>query len=235
MDIPPILVINLEERKDRWVAIQNAFQSWRVPLERVDAVRMKPGWKGCTLSHKKCIQIAKDRKYPWVLILEDDCVPEPDCHQRFKELLPSLWARRNEWDLFNGGISFLWEARVVQETPPLLKVSGWATQFIMVHEGSYDHLLEALNEDVKVDVYYTDHERTYCTVPHLAKQAPGISDIENKETDYLNNFERSEETLFVKLFLYKWDFIPKSVAGLLLIGAAAGLIMRFLGKSRFRR
>jgi len=86
-----------------------------------------------------------------------------------------------------------------------------------------------------VDVYYTDHERTYCTVPHLSKQAPGVSDIENKETDYINNFERSEETLFVKLFLYKWDFIPKSVAGLLLVGAAAGLVMRFLGKSRFRR
>jgi hypothetical protein len=235
MDIPPILVINLEERKDRWVNLQNAFQSWRVPLERVEAVRMKPGWKGCSLSHKKCIQIAKDRKYPWVLILEDDCVPEPDCKQRFQALLPSLWARRNEWDIFNGGLTYLFEARVIQEEPPLLKVAGWSTQFILIHEGAYDHLLAAIHEDMKIDVYYKEKERSLCTVPHLAKQAPGISNIENKETDYLNNFERSEETLFVKLFLYKWDFIPRTVAGLLLTGAAVGLLMRFAGKSRFRR
>jgi hypothetical protein len=235
MDIPPILVINLEERKDRWVSIQNAFQDWHVPLERVEAVRMKPGWKGCTLSHKKCIQIAKDRKYPWVLILEDDCLPEPDCRQRFQALLPSLWARRSEWDIFNGGISYLWEARVIQEEPPLLKASGWATQFILIHEGSYDHLLDAVDDSVKIDVYYTDHERTYCTVPHLAIQTPGVSDITDNETDYVDNFKRSEETLLTKLFLYKWDFIPKTVAGFLVAGAAVGLAMRFLGKPRFRR
>ena len=208
MDIPPILVINLEERKDRWVSIQNAFQSWRVPLQRVEAVRMKPGWKGCSLSHKKCIQIAKDRKYPWVLIVEDDCKPEDDAQERFRALLPSLWARRSEWDLFNGGSSYLFSARVIQEEPPLLEVSGWATQFILIHEGSYDH---------------------------LATQATGVSDIENKEIDYSAQFKKSEEILFTKIFLYKWDYIPKTVATVLIVGSILGLALRFSGRSRFIR
>jgi hypothetical protein len=90
-------------------------------------------------------------------------------------------------------------------------------------------------DSVKIDVYYTDHERTYCTVPHLAIQTPGVSDITDNETDYVDNFKRSEETLLTKLFLYKWDFIPKTVAGFLVAGAAVGLAMRFLGKPRFRR
>ena len=235
MDIPPILVINLEERKDRWVSIQNAFQSWRVPLQRVEAVRMKPGWKGCSLSHKKCIQIAKDRKYPWVLIVEDDCKPEDDAQERFRALLPSLWARRSEWALFNGGSSYLFSARVIQEEPPLLEVSGWATQFILIHEGSYDHLLDAIHENMKIDVYYKEKERSWSTVPHLATQATGVSDIENKEIDYSAQFKKSEEILFTKIFLYKWDYIPKTVATVLIVGSILGLALRFSGRSRFIR
>jgi hypothetical protein len=129
----------------------------------------------------------------------------------------------------------LFSARVIQEEPPLLEVSGWATQFILIHEGSYDHLLDAIHENMKIDVYYKEKERSWSTVPHLATQATGVSDIENKEIDYSAQFKKSEEILFTKIFLYKWDYIPKTVATVLIVGSILGLALRFSGRSRFRR
>jgi GR25 family glycosyltransferase involved in LPS biosynthesis len=75
INFPPVFVINLEDRKDRWAEIQESFRNWPVQLERIDAVRASPGWKGCFESHKKVVQLAKDKGYPWVLVLEDDCMP----------------------------------------------------------------------------------------------------------------------------------------------------------------
>jgi len=100
----PILVINLSERKDRWKEIQKTFEEkWPgVYLERIDAVKASPGWIGCLRSHKKAVQIAKKRKYPYVLVLEDDCLPADDSFERFQEILPLL-EKRNDWDIFSGG------------------------------------------------------------------------------------------------------------------------------------
>ena len=70
---PPILYINLDSRKDRMQELTREFANFPVAPERVSAVKYSPGWKGCSASHLKCITIAKERNYPWVLIVEDDC------------------------------------------------------------------------------------------------------------------------------------------------------------------
>ena len=212
MDIPPILAINLPERQDRWVSIQNVFQTWRQNIERVEAVKMDPGWKGCSLSHRKCIELAKQRGYPWVLIVEDDCLPTDGAYQRFRDLLPTLWARRSEWEIFSGGPSYLLGAKVVSRNPPLLDVVTYGTQFCLVHAGTYDKILKDVGDHLKIDVYYTESMKTWCTVPHLATQLPGKSDIDGKVTDHSDKFQVAEEILYKKLFLDEWDFIPKLVA-----------------------
>ncbi len=216
MEFPPVLVINLDERKDRWKDIQSAFSKWNVPLERVSAVRMKPGWKGCSLSHRKCIQLAKERRYPWVLILEDDCVPSTT-KQRVEELLPSLWSRRHEWDIFNGGPSQLFDTQVITEQVPLYQVKGYATHFILIHEGSYDRLLKEVHENMKIDVFYKDHMRCWASFPHCATQAVSKSDIENTEADYTNSFQNTNQKLFDSLIQYQGN--QQKTIALVLAGA----------------
>jgi len=203
---PPILVINLNDRTDRWTDIQNDFSSWNVPIERVEGVKESPGQIGCWKSHQKCLQIAKERGYPWVLILEDDCLPAPDGKERFLELLPSLWEKREEWDIFNGGAEIYqssWILRIVQRYPPLFHVKAIMTHFILVPQRMYDTILETTPATTAIDFYYMNNYRIWCTVPHIAIQKPGKSDVGNAD-DNRDLLEKS--TTFLKEFLHNEAF-----------------------------
>jgi len=71
-----ILYINMERRTDRNEHVQKELDKLNTPngYERFNAVCPKNGKGeiGCSLSHLKCIEIAKERKYPFVFICEDD-------------------------------------------------------------------------------------------------------------------------------------------------------------------
>jgi len=177
MEFPPILVINLAHRSDRWAQIQEDFLSWGIPLERVEAVKDSPGWKGCWKSHKKCIQLAKDRGYPWVLVLEDDCYPEGEGRQKFLELLPILWDDRKQFDIFLGGTGWIEEPKLLRNDPPIFSVKSTLTHFTLVTEDAYDRILD-MEMSEPIDEFYKKYMRTWCTVPHIANQRPGENDID---------------------------------------------------------
>ena len=191
---PPTLVINLDHRADRLAEIRNEFRNWPTPLERVPAVRLTPGWKGCSASHLNCIRVAKQRGYPWVLVLEDDCMLTPDASRRFQEMLPILWNTRSQWDIFYGGTTYIKDYSHKIKT--LYEVKGFAAHFCLIHKNTYDLILEKypLNEG-KIDVFYSDNFRIWTTAPFLAIQRPSKSDIESKNTDYENLFKDAEEKL----------------------------------------
>jgi len=197
MEFPPTVVINLDNRIDRWADIQADFSSWAIPLERVSAVNEAPGQIGCWKSHQKCIQLALDRGYPWILILEDDCVPAPDGKERFLELLPTLWKSREDWDIFNGGAQVIeswWITKVVQRNPPILESKAIMTHFILVSSRMYTTILQTVPTMGALDFYYMNHYRIWCTVPHIAIQKPGKSDIGNAD-DNREYLEKSADIL----------------------------------------
>jgi len=66
------LYINLNERKDRLSHVENELKKMEIEGERFPAIKTQNGAIGCTLSHIKCIEIAKERNYPYVFICEDD-------------------------------------------------------------------------------------------------------------------------------------------------------------------
>ena len=191
----PILVINLSERKDRWKEIQKTFEEkWPgVYLERIDAVKASPGWIGCLRSHKKAVQIAKKRKYPYVLVLEDDCLPADDSFERFQEILPLL-EKRNDWDIFSGGTTFVSNINLLNKSPPLFKVKSYATQFVLIHERAYNKILNG-SEKKPIDMFYHENMNILCTYPHLATQTISKSNIENKVSNYNESFEKSNSIL----------------------------------------
>ena len=53
------LFINLASRTDRLEHVISEFGKFGLTPERVDAVKMASGAVGCTLSHIKCLEIAK--------------------------------------------------------------------------------------------------------------------------------------------------------------------------------
>lgn len=66
------LCINLASRTDRLEHVMSEFNKFGLMPERVDAVKMASGAIGCTLSHIKCLEIAKSRNLEHVFICEDD-------------------------------------------------------------------------------------------------------------------------------------------------------------------
>jgi hypothetical protein len=195
MQFPPILVINLKERTDRWHQISKHLDSLGLDYERVDAVPMEPGWKGCSLSFRKCYSIAKKRKYPWVLILEDDCLFQKKGKERFEQLLPLLWQRRAEWDIFNGGSFYMTRVCKIQENPPLFKLKAWSSQCILAHYNSYDRLIREIHRNLRVDKYFKDKVRAWCTFPHIAIQQKGYSDLDKRMKDTRKNFSMTDTIL----------------------------------------
>lgn len=66
--------INLEKRKDRYEEINRELDKidWCKKRERIDAVYHEKGYIGCTLSHIKTLEVAIERNYEYIMILEDD-------------------------------------------------------------------------------------------------------------------------------------------------------------------
>ena len=66
------LFINLDHRQDRLEHATEEFKKMNINAERVDAIKKDIGAIGCTMSHIKCLEIAKKRDYDYVFICEDD-------------------------------------------------------------------------------------------------------------------------------------------------------------------
>jgi glycosyl transferase, family 25 len=66
--------INLDHRTDRKMHMENQLEQIRMAgnITRFNAIKNANGRIGCSLSHLKCIQLAKEANWESVMILEDD-------------------------------------------------------------------------------------------------------------------------------------------------------------------
>lgn len=207
MSFPPTLVINLNKDTERMKTLREDFKfaGWPVPLERVEAVERKPGYIGCTLSHMKCMELALERGYDWVLILEDDCLLKPRARDRFTALLPELWERRSEWDNYYAGPVGIYPEngyKVINKHLGLIQIGGDSTHFVLIHKEACKNILKKLRslEDIeKIDIYYRTHLRTFTSVPYIAIQKPGESNVQIREgktyMDFTEEYNQSEQKL----------------------------------------
>ena len=74
MKIDKVFYINLENRTDRKLEIENEFFNYGiVDYERFNAIKHEEiGAVGCARSHVEVLKLAKEREYKRVLIFEDD-------------------------------------------------------------------------------------------------------------------------------------------------------------------
>ena len=178
----PTYIINLKERDDRKHHIINEVtKAPQLSYTIVEAIRDNTGT--CFASHLKCIQLAKDNKLPFVLILEDDCIFTSICIAILNAVydeLPTLI-----WDMLYLGANLNSPATSYSKT--LIKLTGaYTTHAYMVHERFYDTILN-LTLDVEIDVCYSklmpDHNVFMCD-PIIAYQLPSHSDIQHGFRDY---------------------------------------------------
>lgn len=204
MEFPPTLVINLDHRTDKWKDIQHEFKDWYAPVERVSAVKYDPGWKGCYMSQLQCVKIAKERNYPWVLYIEDDCMLTPGAKERFIELLPFLWDNRQHWDMFMGGICCLSDIYLISHMNKIFGAQGFGAHFSLVHRDTYDRILSLMDKPIEditepCDVYFRKYMRVWTTTPFLALQRAGHSDISDCHKDSYDLYGEAEKLLLYLL------------------------------------
>jgi len=199
-DIDNILFINLEARTDRKEYVQKQLRSIGLIGQRFNAIRLQNGAAGCTMSHIKCLEIARESRWDHVLIVEDDITfTNPTLFltqlNRFLEI-----HQHENWDvlLFGGNI-----------IPPHLKEDSASVQVIncqtttgyLVRQHYYDKLIHNFKEGLKhllrepekhkeyaIDRYWfklQEKDNWFLITPLTVTQRENdFSDIEQKNTNY---------------------------------------------------
>lgn len=193
-----ILYINLDSRPDRLKHVQNEMNKLLAVGERVNAIKMPDGAIGCTMSHIKCLELAKERGWPQVFICEDDiCFLNPVLLK--ENLLKFSNNQEINWDVvIIGG----------NNCPPYIRVSDYCirvsnnqtTTGYIVKAHYYDTLLHNFKESARhllrepakrkqyaLDIYWKSLQKTgywYMITPPTVIQIGDYSDIEGREVNY---------------------------------------------------
>jgi hypothetical protein len=193
-----ILYINLEHRVDRRDSVLSELSKIGIMNpERFPAIKMAAGNVGCTLSHIRCIELAKARGWPQVLICEDD-ITFIDSGV-FLTSLGKFLESESSWDvLVLGG----------NNCPPFSVISEYyvrvhniqTTTGYIVRKEYYDVLLANFKEGLanllrepekkklfSIDIWWKhlqQRDRWFLLTPLTVVQAYDYSDIECKVTDY---------------------------------------------------
>lgn len=193
------LYINLESRKDRLQEVNAELAKLGISnAERFNAIHTKTGSIGCTMSHIKCIEIAKERGYEQVFICEDDIhFLDPDL---FKKNLQK----------FHEDDEIMWDMLIVcgNNVPPFMQVKDYCcrvfycqtTTGYIVKKHYYDTLIQNYKEGLHklmrepenhrlyaIDMYWKTLQRQdywYMLTPLTVTQRAGYSDVEKRVVDY---------------------------------------------------
>lgn len=192
-----IYVINLDERDDRWNKIKNTFENY-FNLIRVSAIKHKDGWIGCLLSHKKCIQIAKDNNMKYIIVMEDDCDIADDFLKRLSKIKEEIFDVKDDWDMFLGGgakTSIKYIEKYDSNHNDIYKViRSHCTYMICYNHTSYDFILNSDNSE-PIDVLWHKKIKCIMSVPFMFYPYNNVSNISNIYADILRNIKENEKKL----------------------------------------
>ena len=208
------IYINLEHRKDRLKHVQQELAKLSIPNNgvRFNAVKTANGAVGCTISHIKCLEQAKEQGLPHVFICEDDiCFKDP-------KLLLHNAAR------FHAVFADAWDVLIVggNNLPPYKQFGDFCAQIsncqtttgYIVKQHYYDTLIANFREglaqlmanpankrDFAIDMYWKRLQaidRWYIVLPLTVHQLEGYSDIEERDTNYRDLMLDMDKEWFVK-------------------------------------
>jgi glycosyl transferase family 25 len=197
LDKIPVIYINLERRTDRNTHVLKELSKIGVKNPtRFKGIELENGALGCSMSHLKCIEIAKQNDYEYVFICEDD----------IDFLNPELFL--NQLKLFMDS-SIQWDVVIVagNNMIPYIPVTDFCirvfncqtTTGYIVKKQYYDRLIknykegiknllkEPTNNEYKIDKYWFRLQREdkwYLIIPLSIIQKEDYSDIEKKITNF---------------------------------------------------
>ena len=205
-------VINLESRTDRMAHVEAEFSKINLKCNRFNAIKMKNGAVGCTLSHIRCLEFAIQNDYDQVFICEDDITFLN--HNQMMKSLKKFNNKINTWDVLLIGGNVIQPYTQIEDF--CLKVTNIQTTTGYVVNKHYYRILmdnfktgleQLLRTNEKklyaIDMYWKHLQSKgewYFLYPLTVTQYENYSDIEERETNY-NHLMLDPE----KKWLYKTD------------------------------
>lgn len=200
-DIKYCLYINLESRKDRKEHIEEELKSIGIHGVRFNAIKLQNGRIGCSMSHLKCLQIAKKNNWPYVMICEDDLL-FLDKEKAVKHM--------NDFFKLHSGDNDIWNVMLLagNNVPPYKKIDDTCirvshcqtTTGYIVKNAYYDTLIDNIKTGIEklmknptnafsyaIDKYWLQLQKRdiwYLLAPIIAVQREDYSDIEQRTTNY---------------------------------------------------
>lgn len=209
-DIKNVLYINLECRVDRKNHIEKELKKINLNGLRLDAVKidkandsnfkystLRRGLIGAALSHIKCLEIALERNYNHIMILEDDA--EFIYPELLRDKINNFLETCREWDfLFISGNNFEPYERVNEN---YIKVNSCQTAGCYIVNGHYiktllNNMKESLVKEQPFDTYFfylQNIDKWYLLTPVLCIQRDDYSDIEECNVSYRNQMLRVDK------------------------------------------
>lgn len=193
-----VLYINLDHRTDRKDRVLSELAKIGIMNpERFPAIKMAAGNVGCSLSHIRCIELAKARGWPQVLICEDDITfIDPPV---FINALGKFWESETSWDVLILGGNNCPPFSVVSEHYVRVHNIQTTTGYIVKKE-YYDVLLSNFKEGLanllrepekkkmfSIDIWWKQLQQTdrwFLLTPLTVIQSYDFSDIEGRVMDY---------------------------------------------------
>ena len=197
-DITNVFYINLTERIDRRVQVEQQLSKvGLINFNRFNAIKLPNGALGCSMSHLKCLQLAKERNLDHILIVEDDIIfLNPGI---FIGQLNKFLQNNKEWDVLLIAGNNVPPYRVVDDT--CVQVS-WCqtTTGYLIRKQYYDTLINNIKEGINmlirepknkimyaIDKYWLSLQKSdtwLLLVPLTVSQREGYSNIENCVTNF---------------------------------------------------
>jgi len=180
-----ILCINLDDRTDKWRNCQRLFKEHNMTVERFRAHDLRNGTKdvlrGCTASHRGCLELICHHGWKRTLILEDDfSALHRDLSKRFFDMIGEV---PTDWEMLYLGGHYA--------EPPQYRVSPHVIRIgRMMTTSSYAVTLKFARDiapwfdgpmppDV---VYFEKHRERKCYIfqPRLMAQGETFSDLQQR-------------------------------------------------------
>jgi GR25 family glycosyltransferase involved in LPS biosynthesis len=209
------IYINLEHRTDRLTHVLHQLQVLGIENpERFNAIKMKMGCIGCTMSHIKCLELAKSKGWPQVFICEDDI--KFTNSELFLDKLGKFVEAGWEWDVLVVGGNNL---------PPFQQVSDFAVRVFDIQTTTgyivcahyYDILIQNFREglaklireperkkEFAVDIYWKTLQKTgnwFFLIPPSVIQYSDYSDIEDKVTNFEGHMLDLDKRAFIEYMM----------------------------------
>ena len=197
-DIKHAFYINLASRPDRKEHVEKQLKTIGIEnFERFNAIKLANGAIGCSMSHLKCLEIAKQSGWSHLLIVEDDIkFLDP---QLFKNQFNSFLSRHKSWDVVLIGGNNVPPYKKIDDTCIRVSHCQTTTGYI-VKNTYYDTLIDNIKTGIEklmknptnafsyaIDKYWIQLQKRdiwYLLAPIIAIQREDYSDIEQRTTNY---------------------------------------------------